>query len=425
MRRRRHNEGGYALLLVFALAAAVAVKFYLEMPRVAFEHQRNKEGLLVERGEQFIRAIKLYYRKNQKWPQNLDDLEKSQETRYLRKRYKDPMTGEDEWRLVHIDGAGRYTDSLIKKQGEEEEKRPDVLAARVQGIGASAEILETGLDGASTNPALQRRASDRIIPGTPGVESSGEGGVQLQPGVVAGTAEAAQGNPPVAPPPAPGQAPVRGTLELGTAAQSPPGQTGSSTAGSFGMSSGFGFGSGAATSRPEGPTSPTTQPSPADAPRGPAMGGFSPVTGVPGPGGAAGQPNQALRLINQILTGPRQTGPGGALGQQGGQNVATGIGGLAGVASKKDMDGIMVYNEQTNYKKWEFVYDLKKEMEARGMMGGPGQTTSPNQGGPGQGQQRPATGSGFGSSFGTGMGSQGGPGQQPQMLGPRPGFGKQ
>ncbi len=71
MRRRRQNEGGYALLLVFALAAAVAVKLYLEMPRVAFEHQRNKEGLLVERGEEFVRAIKLYYRKNQKWPQNL------------------------------------------------------------------------------------------------------------------------------------------------------------------------------------------------------------------------------------------------------------------------------------------------------------------------------------------------------------------
>lgn len=136
------------------------------------------------------------------------------------------------------------------------------------------------------------------------------------------------------------------------------------------------------------------------------MGGFGPVTGVQGPGGTPGQPNQALRLINQILSGPRQTGPGGAFGQQAGQNVATGIGGLAGVASKKDMDGIMVYNEQTNYKKWEFVYDLKKEMEARGMMGGPAQATGANQGGTGQNQQRNPTG--MGSPFGT-MTPAGGP----------------
>ncbi|MCK7506000.1 MAG: hypothetical protein MZV70_19295 [Desulfobacterales bacterium] len=55
------------MLLVFAFAAAVAVRLYLEIPRVAFEHQRNQEGMLVERGEQFVRAIRVYYRKNQKY----------------------------------------------------------------------------------------------------------------------------------------------------------------------------------------------------------------------------------------------------------------------------------------------------------------------------------------------------------------------
>ncbi len=143
------------------------------------------------------------------------------------------------------------------------------------------------------------------------------------------------------------------------------------------------------------------------------------------------QPNEALRLINQILSSPRQGAQhGGTLGATGrGTGVATGIGGLAGVASKKDMDGIMVYNEQTNYKKWEFVYDLKKEMQARGMGGNqlPGQGTGPgNQTGTGQGQQRQGTSSG--SAFGSGFGSQGGSGGTAP---PKPssgsgfGFGKQ
>ncbi len=432
MRRRRQNEGGYALLLVFALAAAVAVKLYLEMPRVAFEHQRNKEGLLVERGQEFVRAIKLYYRKNQKWPQNLEELEKTQETRYLRKRYKDPMTGEDEWRLVHVDGAGQFTDSLVhKKPGEGEEKGPSLLAARVQGIGASAEVVDPGGEAGSNNPALQRRASDKIIPGTTG--QSGEGvqdpnappgesgdrpreGVPVPPeGSTAapGTAQRQTGDGLI-----PGQSPVRNPQDGRTGGQS--GSTGSG----FGMSGGFGFGGSSSSSSSSSGTARSGSAG--------FVGGTAGASGsVQGGSNAQGQPNEALRLINQILSSPRQgTQQGGTLGATGrGTGLAAGIGGLAGVASKKDMDGIMVYNEQTNYKKWEFIYDLKKEMEARGMGGNqlPGQGTNPaSQTGAGQGQQRPGTSSG--SAFGSGFGSQsgaGGTGQQKQSSGSGFGFGKQ
>ena len=103
MRIRRQNERGFALLLVFAMAAAAAVMLYLEMPRVAFEHQRGKEALLVDRGEQYVRAIQMYQKKFNKLPQTLDDLDSSGNQRFLRRRYKDPMTGEDEWlSLIHI-----------------------------------------------------------------------------------------------------------------------------------------------------------------------------------------------------------------------------------------------------------------------------------------------------------------------------------
>jgi hypothetical protein len=434
MRRRRQNEGGYALLLVFALAAAVAVKLYIEMPRVAFEHQRDKEGLLVERGEEFVRAIKLYYRKNQKWPQNIEELEKTQETRYLRKRYKDPMTGEDEWRLVHVDGAGQFTDSLVHKkpgEGEGEDKGPSLLAARVQGIGASAEVVDPGGEAGSNNPALQRRASDKIIPGTTGQgnvdlpDSSaapGEGGDRPREGVpvppegssgTPGTAQGQAGSP--------GQAPVRN--DQGGRPGTPAGAAqGDSTGSGFGMSGGFGFG---------GSGSPA-QGSSGSAGTGATSVGFGAGGRMQGGTNAQGQPNEALRLINQILSSPRQGAQqqGGAFGASGrGTGVATGIGGLAGVASKKDMDGIMVYNEQTNYKKWEFIYDLKKEMQAKGMGGNqlPGQGTNPaNQTGTGQGQQRPGTSSGsaFGSGFGS-QGSQGGTSQPKPSSGSGFGFGKQ
>jgi hypothetical protein len=64
--------------------------------------------------------------------------------------------------------------------------------------------------------------------------------------------------------------------------------------------------------------------------------------------------NQAQQMIQQILTTPR---PGGMPGATGGPTMG---GGIAGFASTADSEGIMVYNDRTNYKEWEFVFDLTK-----------------------------------------------------------------
>ncbi|MCW5979036.1 MAG: hypothetical protein KIT09_13225 [Bryobacteraceae bacterium] len=121
--RRARRESGFAMLLVFFMAAAVAIMLYKEMPRLMFETQRVAEQDLIFRGEQYQRAIQLYVRKNKRYPQSLDDLEKGSNMRFLRRKYKDPLTGKDEWRLIHIDNAGFYTDSLIHKPKQEEEKK--------------------------------------------------------------------------------------------------------------------------------------------------------------------------------------------------------------------------------------------------------------------------------------------------------------
>src|ERR1039458_3572516 len=93
--KRRRDESGFAMLLVFVLAAAIAIGLYMEMPRLAFESQRQREHLLISRGEQYKRGIQLFYRKYHTYPQNLDDLETTRNMRFLRRRYKDPMTGKE------------------------------------------------------------------------------------------------------------------------------------------------------------------------------------------------------------------------------------------------------------------------------------------------------------------------------------------
>jgi len=46
-RSGKNPESGFVMLMVFVMAAAVAIMLYMELPRVAFESQRSKEGLLI------------------------------------------------------------------------------------------------------------------------------------------------------------------------------------------------------------------------------------------------------------------------------------------------------------------------------------------------------------------------------------------
>ena len=59
MKRRRRDERGFVMLLVFLMAALIAISLYNEIPRVSFESQRRARqrrletrGALVVTGEQ-------------------------------------------------------------------------------------------------------------------------------------------------------------------------------------------------------------------------------------------------------------------------------------------------------------------------------------------------------------------------------------
>ncbi|MBV9504152.1 MAG: hypothetical protein JO323_04015, partial [Acidobacteriia bacterium] len=119
---KHRGDSGFAMLLVFLMAAAIAISLYWQIPRVAFQSQRQKEQLLIERGEQYKRAIQLFYRANNRYPTKLDDLENFNNRRFLRHKFKDPITGKDEWRLVHVNAAGVFTDSVLNKAKPGEQK---------------------------------------------------------------------------------------------------------------------------------------------------------------------------------------------------------------------------------------------------------------------------------------------------------------
>jgi len=79
-------------LLVISLAIAA--------PQVAKSIQRDRDLETYHRGLQYRRAVQLYYRRFHAYPPNADALVKTNEIRFLRKKYVDPITGKVDWKPI-------------------------------------------------------------------------------------------------------------------------------------------------------------------------------------------------------------------------------------------------------------------------------------------------------------------------------------
>src|SRR5580704_5784753 len=116
---RTAKQDGYAILLVSFLTALMLLTVIVAAPAVRTERRREQEEEMIWRGKQYVHAIKLYYRKNGRFPTNIDDLSKPKNgsLRYLRQEYKDPMNKEDgKWRLIYVGPSGQLIGSTKPSQ---------------------------------------------------------------------------------------------------------------------------------------------------------------------------------------------------------------------------------------------------------------------------------------------------------------------
>jgi hypothetical protein len=367
---KRNPESGFALLFIYAMAATVAIMLFMELPRVAFEAQRDKEQLLIDRGEQYSRAVNLFVRKFNRYPADFDALQNTQNLRFLRHKFTDPMTGKDEWRIIHVGPGGVFTDSLVygKKDDKKQADQQNFIAEMQQTGGNQVDATQ------SVNIGTRQRPSDQ--PGAAGdPNSQNYPNNQNNPGQLPPLPQFdANGQPvPNVPGTVPGQPP---NPQPGIPGQFQPGANGFPN----GMPPGF---------QPPGQPFPGQSPFPGQ-----------PFPGMPGQvGGAPGQPQggpptAAGNLIGQLLTTPRPGGLNGlggvqqgatdpnAIANQNANGLGTAVGtlssptgtatptpaagqtiggGMAGVASKREQEGIKIYKEQKSYHKWEFVYDITKD----------------------------------------------------------------
>ena len=108
------REAGFTYLGVILLVAAVGAGLAATAQVWSHTRQRDKEMELLWVGNQFREAIGVYYQRTpgavKRYPERLEDLLEDRRygsvQRYLRRVYRDPMTGSLEWGLVQAPEGG-------------------------------------------------------------------------------------------------------------------------------------------------------------------------------------------------------------------------------------------------------------------------------------------------------------------------------
>jgi type II secretory pathway pseudopilin PulG len=108
LRPSRRSDRGYILLALIFAVFLLSMAALATGPHLAQQIQREREQELIRRGGQYARAVQLFYRRFGRFPARIEELEGTNNIRFLRRRYADPITGKEEWRIIHF-GQARAT----------------------------------------------------------------------------------------------------------------------------------------------------------------------------------------------------------------------------------------------------------------------------------------------------------------------------
>ena len=135
------SERGYAMAALLVAMAVMAIVLSTAMPVYQTVARREREAELIFRGEQYARAIGMFQRKYANaLPPDVDVLVKE---RFLRKKYKDPITRGD------FQFLGPSSPELAKAMGSLPQQVQD--AQRGRGAGARG-------SGPTTTPQTDARS---------------------------------------------------------------------------------------------------------------------------------------------------------------------------------------------------------------------------------------------------------------------------
>jgi len=163
---RHPEEEGFMLVFVVVLVAIVLILLAVAAPVVAKSLRRDKELESQHRAEQYVRAIQLYYRKNKSYPASIKALENTNNIRYLRHQYVDPLTGKSDWKLIHL---GEQKTKIHVFFGKD-------LGELSAGLGSAAGLASPGQGGVGAVGPTTVNSSNALNAGFGGSTIGGSSG---------------------------------------------------------------------------------------------------------------------------------------------------------------------------------------------------------------------------------------------------------
>jgi hypothetical protein len=160
--------------MVIFMAALMIIAAAAIQTNILTQGRRQKEEELIWRGQQYARGVRLFFRKNNRFPTSMDDLIKpGVGVRYMRKAYKDPMNATDgSWRLLYVGPAGQIIGSVKANPGGGLLGSVMMPGASAPGQGASA---SAGGGAGGTTPAQGNPAGAATPTDATSSQSSGLG----------------------------------------------------------------------------------------------------------------------------------------------------------------------------------------------------------------------------------------------------------
>ncbi len=135
----KQGERGFMLVGLIVAIFFILLALSVAAPKVAEQLRRDKELEAIHRGNQYVRAIRLYYNKTHTYPGSIEQLEKTNNIRFLRQQYVDPLTGKADWRLIHVGEAKTTVKGFFGQP----------LAGLTPGLGSAAGMA-SGAPGSSS-----------------------------------------------------------------------------------------------------------------------------------------------------------------------------------------------------------------------------------------------------------------------------------
>jgi len=112
MRTKQRPDAGFSLTALIFFATAASILIAAIVPAYQTQAKREVEQELIFRGGEYTRAIQKYQRRFGVYPTSIDQLVSTNNLRFLRRVYKDPLTGKD-FRLILINPDGSLTGSKL------------------------------------------------------------------------------------------------------------------------------------------------------------------------------------------------------------------------------------------------------------------------------------------------------------------------